>query len=89
MNISFASWVDFVHDHSYNSIPKVYHGPPAAPDAAYDTNRYLQPNEANELIKALQCEYKHKIGGVMIYEATLFQNNQINGQPYALSFLPK
>lgn len=45
---------------------------------------YLQPNEAKELIVALQCEYKHAFGGVMIYEATSSQNNQIQGQPYAV-----
>lgn len=88
-NISFASWVDFVHDQSYNPNTKVYLGLPASPDAAYDTEMYLQPDEANELIKALQCEYKHEFGGVMIYEATLSQNNQINGQSYAVSSLPK
>ena len=50
---------------------------------------YLQPNEANEIIKALQCEYKHEFGGVMIYEATFSQNNQIHGQSYAVSPLPE
>lgn len=81
-NISFTSWVDFVQDYSYNPKTKVYLGLPAAPNAAYDTEMYLQPSEANEIIKALQCEYK-QFGGVMIYEATYSQNNQIHGQPYA------
>lgn len=88
-NISFASWVDFVQDYSFNPETKVYLGLPAAPSAAYDTEMYLQPSEANEIIKALQCEYKHEFGGVMIYEATFSQNNQIQGQPYAVSSFPK
>ena len=46
---------------------------------------YLQPDEAKQLIEVLQCGYKHEFGGVMIYEATFSQNNQINGQPYAVS----
>ena len=50
---------------------------------------YLQPNEASEIIKALQCEYKHEFGGVMIYEATFSQNNQIHGQSYAVSPFPE
>ena len=46
---------------------------------------YLQPDEAKQLIEVLQCGYKHEFGGVMIYEATFSQENQINGQPYAVS----
>ncbi len=90
-NISFASWVDFVQDKSYNPNTRVYLGLPAAPDTnvVYDLEMYLQPNEANEIIKALQCEYKHQFGGVMIYEATFSQNNKIHGQPYAVSPLLK
>lgn len=84
-NISFSSWVKFVQDHSNSPNTKVYLGLPAAPD----TEMYLQPNEADELIKALQCEYKHEFGGVMVYEATFSQNNQIDGQPYAVSSLQK
>ena len=88
-NISFDSWVEFVDGHSYNPNTKVYLGLPAAPDAnvVYDTKMYLQPSEAQEIIEALQCEYKHEFGGVMIYEATSSQNNQINGQPYVVSSL--
>ena len=84
---SFASWVDFVQEKSYNPNTKVYLGLPAAPDTnvVYDLEMYLQPYEANEIISALQCEYKHEFGGVMMYEATFSQNNQVNGQPYAVS----
>ena len=86
-NISFASWVDFVQEKSYNPNTKVYLGLPAAPDTnvVYDLEMYLQPYEAKEIISALQCEYKHEFGGVMMYEATFSQNNQVNGQPYAVS----
>ena len=86
-NISFASWVDFVDTKSNSPNTKVYLGLPAAPDTnvVYDLKMYLQPNEAEQIIKALQCEYKHEFGGVMIYEATASQNNQIDGQPYAVS----
>lgn len=64
----------------------MYLGLPAAPNTnvVYDLKMYLQPNEAKELIEALQCEYKHAFGGVMVYEATSSQNNQIQGQPYAV-----
>ena len=88
-NISFTSWVNFVHDHSYDLNTTVYLGLPAAPSVVYDPKMYLQPKEAKEIIKALQCQYKHQFGGVMVYEATLSLNNQIDGQPYAVSSLPK
>lgn len=78
-----------MHDHSYNPNTKIYLGLPAAPSVVYEPEMYIQPNEANEIIKALQCEYKQEFGGVMIYEATFSLNNQINGQPYAVSSLPK
>lgn len=86
-NITFASWVNFVQEKSYNRNTKLYLGLPAAPDTnvVYDTVMYLQPNEAQEIISALQCQYKLEFGGVMIYEATFSQNNQIHGQPYAVS----
>lgn len=73
--------------HSFNPNTKVYLGLPAAPNTSvvYDPKMYLQPEEANEIIKALQCEYEHEFGGVMIYEATFSQNNQIHGQSYAVS----
>lgn len=83
--------MDFVQEKSYNPNTKVYLGLPAAPDynVVYDLEMYLQPNEANEIIKALQCEYKHAFGGVMLYEATFSQNNQIQGQSYAVSLILK
>lgn len=86
-NISFVSWVKFVQDKSFNPNTKVYLGLPAAADTnvVYDLQMYLQPSEAKEIIKALQCEYKHDFGGVMLYEATYSQNNQIHGQSYAVS----
>ena len=88
-NISFSGWVDFVQKQSYNPNTKVYLGLPAAADnqVVYDPKMYLQPDEAKELIEVLRCGYKHEFGGVMIYEATYSENNQINGQPYAVSFL--
>lgn len=83
--------MEFVQNQSLNPNTKVYLGLPAAPDTniIYEPEMYLQPNEASEIIKALQCEFKREFGGVMIYEATFSQNNQINGQSYAVSPFPE
>ena len=84
-NISFSKWVDFVHTAALNKKTKVFLGLPASNDAnvVYSPDMYLQPNEAKEIIQALQSQYPEDFGGVMLYEATASETNSINGVPYA------
>ncbi|KAI9871312.1 MAG: hypothetical protein M1830_003040 [Pleopsidium flavum] len=82
-NISFDEWASFVRSSSQNSQAKLYLGLPASTIAANAASMYLSPSEASELVSAYQCKYPDLFGGIMIWEATYSENNQIDGKSYA------
>jgi len=81
-DISYDSWVDHVKTTSANKQVKIYMGLAAAPGATYG-NMYLSPNEASELIERYLNKWPSMFGGVMLWEATFSDNNQVNGVSYA------
>ncbi|MCJ1368340.1 hypothetical protein MMC16_007482 [Acarospora aff. strigata] len=82
-NISFDQWASFVQSSSRNPHAKIYLGLPASTAAASPASMYLSPSEVGELVNAYQCKYPDLFGGIMLWEATYSENNQVNGKSYA------
>lgn len=80
-DISYDSWVDHVKTKSANKEAKIYMGLAAATGATYGS-MYLSPDEALQMIEKYQCKWPTMFGGVMLWEATFSENNQINGMSY-------
>ncbi|KAL8922801.1 MAG: hypothetical protein Q9208_004926 [Pyrenodesmia sp. 3 TL-2023] len=82
--ISFDSWVTFVRNQAMNKDVKLYIGLPAAPltQLTYDTYMYIAPHDVADLIDVFQCRYPKEFGGIMVWEATYSEQNQIEGKPY-------
>jgi len=76
---SFNAWETFLAGTS-SSKAKLYIGLPGSTSAAGSTY-YLNPTEASSLIKAYYC--KPNFGGIMIWEATYAENNNVGcGETY-------
>jgi chitinase len=80
-DISYDTWVDHVKSKSANPAAKIYLGLPAATAATFGS-MYLSPDEAQQLIEKFQCKYPEMFGGVMLWEATFSEGNQIDGMSY-------
>lgn len=86
-NISYDAWISWIEGNSANAATKVYIGLPAAPGAG-NADDYLNVTEAGQLITNFKCKYPSNFGGVMLWEATYSENNQINGLSYAQNIKP-
>ncbi|KIX94067.1 uncharacterized protein Z520_10093 [Fonsecaea multimorphosa CBS 102226] len=77
-------WAKWLHDNSLNGDIKMFLGLPASTTAA-NPNHYLDLDQAQALIEEYACTspYQGIFAGVMLWEATYSENNQINGQSYA------
>lgn len=80
-DISYDTWVDHVKTKSANPQAKIYLGLAASTSATFG-NMYLSPDEAQKLVEKFQCKWPTMFGGVMLWEATFSDNNQINGMSY-------
>ncbi|KAL8901359.1 MAG: hypothetical protein Q9207_005238 [Kuettlingeria erythrocarpa] len=82
--ISFDAWVHFIRAQAMNKDVKLYIGLPAAPltQLAYDTKMYIAPDDVVNLIDVYQCRYPKEFGGIMVFEATYSEQNQIEGKPF-------
>jgi len=77
-DISFPRWTQIKF---FNPKTRVYIGLPANTNASNSADNYLNPTDANKLIRRF---YKNaKFGGVMLWEATYAMNNVICGKDYA------
>ncbi|KAI9715854.1 MAG: hypothetical protein M1812_005674 [Candelaria pacifica] len=81
-DISFAQWSQFVQTKSLNRDAKVYLGLPASPSATYDGYMYMKPAEVDSMVQNYQATYGN-FGGIMLWEATHSDDNQICGSSYA------
>ncbi|GAB7336987.1 hypothetical protein MBLNU457_g2406t1 [Dothideomycetes sp. NU457] len=77
-DISFPRWTQIKF---FNPKTRVYIGLPANTNASNEADNYLNPTDANKLIRRF---YQNgKFGGVMLWEATYAMNNVICGKDYA------
>jgi len=77
-DISFPRWTQIKF---FNPKTRVYIGLPANTNASASADNYLNPTDANKLIRRF---YQNgKFGGVMLWEATYAMNNVICGKDYA------
>ncbi|OJD09848.1 hypothetical protein AJ78_08896, partial [Emergomyces pasteurianus Ep9510] len=79
---SFDSWVQLVK-RSPNPHAKVYLGLSAGVNATVDPIYYLTPEEVKRLAKNFMDKHPDNFGGIMLWEATYSENNQIGGMSYA------
>ncbi|OQV06459.1 hypothetical protein CLAIMM_11021, partial [Cladophialophora immunda] len=77
-DITFG-WAQWLKDNSMNQNIKMFLGLPASKTAA-NPNHYLDLDQAQALIEEYACSstYQSLFGGVMIWEATYSDNNQLN-----------
>ncbi|KAF2659252.1 carbohydrate-binding module family 18 protein [Lophiostoma macrostomum CBS 122681] len=81
---TFDDWVSFLETSSADPSVKLYMGLPAGEAGApYDTDSYLKPEEAQELISFYASKYSDIFGGVMLWEATVSSQNQICSKSYS------
>ncbi|KAJ0415859.1 glycoside hydrolase superfamily [Aspergillus carlsbadensis] len=78
---NFDQWVDVIKAGA-NPNAKLYVGLPASEGAA-NAGFYLTPQEVKPLVKKYMNKYPETFGGVMLWEATESERNQINGVSYA------
>ncbi|KAI1624347.1 hypothetical protein EDD37DRAFT_681241 [Exophiala viscosa] len=79
-------WIDWLQTNSYNPDVKLYVGLPASTSAySGSEDYYLDLDTATQLLTEYACNsaYSSTFGGVMIWEATYSENNQIDGESYA------
>ena len=76
-DISYATWTS---QSSKNPNVKMSIGLPGSTTAAIDPSYYLQPSEAQTLVKRFWAN--KKFGGIMVWEATAGQNNAPCGWDY-------
>jgi len=79
-DISFTAWAQWVAANSSNTGAKIFLGLPASPAGTYD-DMYLSPAEALEV--AADFFSTPSFGGIMLWEATLSENNTVDGKSYA------
>ncbi|KAF1366077.1 glycoside hydrolase, partial [Lizonia empirigonia] len=77
---TYNDWAARLKSRSKNPAVKLYIGLSAGLNGA-NPNHYLKPEEADALITAYRK--KDLFGGVMLWEATVSQNNTIYGQSYS------
>ncbi|PGH28370.1 chitinase, partial [[Emmonsia] crescens] len=79
---SFDEWVKVIK-RSPNPSARIYIGLAASVNATYDDNYYLSPLEVLPLAATFMTKHPKNFGGIMLWEATYSENNQINGKSYA------
>ncbi|KAH3317741.1 Endochitinase A1 [Aspergillus fumigatus] len=78
---NFDAWVTVLKA-SASKDAKLYVGLPASETAA-NQGYYLTPDEVESLVSTYMDRYPDTFGGIMLWEATASENNQIDGSPYA------
>ncbi|KAE8416380.1 glycoside hydrolase superfamily [Aspergillus pseudocaelatus] len=78
---NFDAWVDIIKSGG-NPAAKLFVGLPGSESAALD-GYYLTPDEVKPLVKKYMKLYPDVFGGIMVWEATQSDRNQINGTSYA------
>ncbi|KAH1831433.1 Endochitinase A1 [Aspergillus fumigatus] len=78
---NFDAWVTVLKA-SASKDAKLYVGLPASETAA-NQGYYLTPDEVESLVSTYMDRYPDTFGGIMLWEATASENNQIDGAPYA------
>ncbi|KAH1275310.1 Endochitinase A1 [Aspergillus fumigatus] len=78
---NFDAWVTVLKA-SASKDAKIYVGLPASETAA-NQGYYLTPDEVESLVSTYMDRYPDTFGGIMLWEATASENNQIDGAPYA------
>ncbi|KAI9882157.1 MAG: hypothetical protein M1823_006096 [Watsoniomyces obsoletus] len=67
---------------STNPDAKVFIGLPASTAAVFTPEFYLNPQEAAKIVTDFKNKYPRQFGGVMLWEATASEKNQINGKSF-------
>ncbi len=67
---------------SVNPNAKVFIGLPGSVDAVYKPEFYLNQQEAAKIVTDFKSKYPRQFGGVMLWEATASENNQVGGKSF-------
>ena len=79
----FDDWVTVVKS-SFNPNAKVFIGLPAdSTTTVYNPIFYLNPTEVVTVVNDFRNKYPREFGGVMLWEATASDLNQVNGKSFA------
>ncbi|KAI9041665.1 class III chitinase ChiA1 [Aspergillus affinis] len=78
---SYDAWVNVIKN-GRNRAAKLYIGLPASESAA-KPGYYLTPEEVDVLVARYMGRYPDTFGGIMLWEATASERNQIDGAAYA------
>ncbi|PLB43154.1 glycoside hydrolase [Aspergillus steynii IBT 23096] len=78
---NYDGWVNVIQNGG-NRAAKLYIGLPASESAA-NPGYYLTPEEVDTLVAQYMGRYPETFGGIMLWEATASERNQINGTDYA------
>ncbi|KAK1141946.1 Chitinase 2 [Aspergillus melleus] len=78
---NYDAWVNVI-ENGGNRAAKLYIGLPASESAA-NPGYYLTPEEVDVLVAQYMGRYPDTFGGIMLWEATASERNQINGAAYA------
>ncbi|PGH00647.1 hypothetical protein AJ80_09137, partial [Polytolypa hystricis UAMH7299] len=79
---TFDEWVKVIKN-SPNPDAKLFIGLPASVEAAWLPKFYLSPSEVKPLIGHFMKKYPDTFGGIMLWEATGSERNQVDGMSYA------
>ncbi|RWQ96201.1 glycoside hydrolase superfamily, partial [Paecilomyces variotii] len=77
-DFTFDAWIAAIKLGG-NPSAKLFIGLPADPTQAY----YVSPDEVETLVEEYMGRYPENFGGIMIWEATASDENQIDGRSYA------
>ncbi|KAJ9407395.1 CAZyme family GH18 [Paecilomyces variotii] len=77
-DFTFDAWIPAIKLGG-NPSAKLFIGLPADPTQAY----YVSPDEVETLVEEYMGRYPENFGGIMIWEATASDENQIDGRSYA------
>lgn len=78
---NYDDWVTVIKN-SANPKAKLLVGLPASPEMAIE-GFYLKPDEVEPLVAKYMDMYPESFGGIMLWEASASDRNQVNGQSYA------
>lgn len=78
---NYDDWVTVIKN-SANPKAKLLVGLPASPEMAIE-GFYLKPGEVEPLIAKYMDMYPESFGGIMLWEASASDRNQVNGRSYA------
>ena len=78
---NYGDWVTVIKN-SANPKAKLLVGLPASPEMAIE-GFYLKPDEVEPLVAKYMDMYPETFGGIMLWEATASDRNQVNGRSYA------